>query len=231
MNSLRKLQLNNDDNDENDDDEIAFSLPDGKTGNPYVGRVMRTSRKIYYTWTKLLQLCHNLFLVPFFFPLFVFHKMFSYAICIATPIAGGKQRETKREREFPSAVQLRILHALNLYFFTGCDNSDRDKQLKQVFKNAQSVKKTWAMQTWATWGFCNELLYIKCDTSHELNQINQSKMSCRKDSVFWKTFPGMLRLGPSDSSLAQPTPISHLMEDGKNTTANFSFSWKLGYGL
>ena len=49
MNSLRKLQLNNDDNDENDDDEIAFSLPDGKTGNPYVGRVMTTSRKIYYT--------------------------------------------------------------------------------------------------------------------------------------------------------------------------------------
>ena len=152
MNSLRKLQLNNDDNDENDDDEIAFSLPDGKTGNPYVGRVMRTSRKIYYTWTKLLQLCHNLFLVPFFFPLFVFHKMFSYAICIPTPIAGGKQRETKREREFPSAVQLRILRALNLYFFTGCDNSDRDKQLKQVFKNAQSVKKTWATQTWAAWG-------------------------------------------------------------------------------
>lgn len=26
---------------------------------------------------------------------------------------------------------------------TGCDNSDRDKQLKQVFKNAQSVKKSW----------------------------------------------------------------------------------------
>ena len=25
---------------------------------------------------------------------------------------------------------------------TGCDNSDRDKQLKQVFKNAQSVKKS-----------------------------------------------------------------------------------------
>ena len=68
--------------------------------------------------------------------------MFSYTICIPAAIAGGKQRETKREREFPSAVQLRIMHTLNLYFFTGCDNSDRDKQLKQVFKNAQSVKKT-----------------------------------------------------------------------------------------
>jgi len=26
--------------------------------------------------------------------------------------------------------------------FLGCDNSDRDKQLKQVFKNAQFVKKS-----------------------------------------------------------------------------------------
>ena len=102
------------------------------------GSVMRTSRKSITP--ELLQLCHNLFLVPFF-P-FCLSQMLSYTICIPTPIAGGKQRETKREREFPSAVQLRILHALNLYFFTGCDNSDRDKQLKQVFKNAQSVKKT-----------------------------------------------------------------------------------------
>ena len=37
----------------------------------------------------------------------------------------------------------------------------------------------------------------------------------------------MLRLGPSDPGLAQPT----LMEDGKNTATNFSFSRKLGYGL
>ena len=141
MNSWRKLQLNNDDNDENDDDEIAFSLPDGKTDNPYVGRVMRTSRKSITPELNCYS-CVIIFSCSLFFPLFVFHKMFSYAICIPTPIAGGKQRETKREREFPSAVQLRILHALNLYFFTGCDNSDRDKQLKQVFKNAQSVKKT-----------------------------------------------------------------------------------------
>ena len=116
MNSWRKLQLNNDDNDENDDDEIAFSLPDGKTSNPYVGEGHENKTQIYYTGTKLLQLCHNLFLVPFFFPLFVFHKMFSYTICIPTPIAGGKQRETKQEREFPSAVQLRIIHVLTLYF-------------------------------------------------------------------------------------------------------------------
>ena len=150
MNSLRKLQLNNDDNDENDVDEIAFSLPDGKTGNPYVGRVMRTSRK---SITPELN-CYSCVIIFFLFPFFPFclSQMLSYTICIPTPIAGGKQRETKREREFPSAVQLRILHALNLYFFTGCDNSDRDKQLKQVFKNAQSVKKTWATQTWATWG-------------------------------------------------------------------------------
>ena len=30
----------------------------------------------------------------------------------------------------------------SLYLLIGCDNSDRDKQLKQVFKNAQTVKKT-----------------------------------------------------------------------------------------
>lgn len=114
------------------------------------GRVMRTSRK---SITPELN-CYSCVIIFFLFPFFPFclSQMLSYTICIPTPIAGGKQRETKREREFPSAVQLRILHALNLYFFTGCDNSDRDKQLKQVFKNAQSVKKTWATQTWATWG-------------------------------------------------------------------------------
>lgn len=145
--------------------------------------------KIYYIWTKLL-LCHKLFLVPFF-SLFIFHKCPHSRYVFLPRLQGGKHKETKREREFPFAVQSRIILVLNLSSFTGCDNSDRDKQLKQVFKNAQSVKKTWTMQNWATWGFCNELLYIKCDTSHELNQINQSKMSCRKDSVFWKTFPGM----------------------------------------
>ena len=49
MNSWRKLQLKNDDNDENDDDEIAFSLPDGKTGNPYVGEGHENKTQIYYT--------------------------------------------------------------------------------------------------------------------------------------------------------------------------------------
>ena len=190
---------------------------------------MTTSRKSIIS--ELSCYCVISFLLFPFFSLFVFHKCPHSRYVFLPRLQGGKHKETKREREFPSAVQSRIMHVLNLSSFTGCDNSDRDKQLKQVFKNAQSVKKTWAMQTWAAWGFCNELLYIKRDTSHELNQINQSKMSCRKDSVFWKTFPGMLRLGPSASSLAQPTPISHLMEDGKNTTANFSFSWKLGYGL
>jgi len=134
------------------------------------GRVMRTSRKSITSELNCYSCIIIFFLFGPFFP-FCLSQMFSYTICIPTPIAGGKQRETKREREFPSAVQLRIMLTLNLYFFTGCDNSDRDKQLKQVFKNAQSVKKTWAMQTWATWGFCNKLLSIKYDTSHELKQI------------------------------------------------------------
>ena len=56
-------------------------------------------------------------------------------------------------------------------------------------------------------------------------QGNQFKLSPERK------FPGMLRLGPSDPGLAQPTPISHLMEDGENTTTNFSFSWILEYGL
>ena len=50
MNSWRKLRLNNDDNDENDDVEIAFSLPDRKTDNPYVGERHENQPKIYYTW-------------------------------------------------------------------------------------------------------------------------------------------------------------------------------------
>ena len=38
----------NDDNDENDDDEIAFSLPDRKTGNPYAGEGHEDKPKINY---------------------------------------------------------------------------------------------------------------------------------------------------------------------------------------
>lgn len=106
MNSLRKLQLNNDDNDENDDDEIAFSLPDGKTGNPYVGRVMRTSRKSITPELNCYSCVIIFFLFPFF-SLFVFHKMFSYTICIPTPIARGqaKGNETGRRIPFRSSIK------------------------------------------------------------------------------------------------------------------------------
>ena len=74
--------IRNDDNDENDDDEIAFSLPDRKTGNPYAGEGHEDKPKINYIWTKLLQLCHNLFLVPFLsflsFTNVLIHDMYSY---------------------------------------------------------------------------------------------------------------------------------------------------------
>lgn len=106
MNSWRKLQLNNDDNDENDDDEIAFSLPDGKTDNPYVGRVMRTSRKSITPELNCYS-CVIIFSCSLFFPLFVFHKMFSYTICIPTPIARGqaKGNETGRRIPFRSSIK------------------------------------------------------------------------------------------------------------------------------
>ena len=106
MNSLRKLQLNNDDNDENDDDEIAFSLPDGKTDNPYVGRVMRTSRKSITPELNCYS-CVIIFSCSLFFPLFVFRKMFSYTICIPTPIARGqaKGNETGRRIPFRSSIK------------------------------------------------------------------------------------------------------------------------------
>ena len=52
----------------------------------------------------------------------------------------------------------------------------------------------------------------------QVTKRNQSKLSSERN------FLGMLRLGPSDPGLAQPIPISHLIEDGKNATTNFSFS-------
>ena len=47
------------------------------------------------------------FLFPFFSPLFVFHKMFSYTICIPTPIARGqaKGNETGRRIPFRSSIK------------------------------------------------------------------------------------------------------------------------------
>ena len=96
-----------DDNDENDDDEIAFPLPDGKTGNPYVGEGHENKTQIYYTWTKLLQLCHNLFLVPFFFPPFclsknvLIHNMYSYPDCRRQ----AKGNETGKRIPFRSSIK------------------------------------------------------------------------------------------------------------------------------
>ena len=115
MNSWRKLQLNNDDNDENDDDEIAFSLPDGKTDNPYVGRVMRTSRKSITPELNCYS-CVIIFSCSLFFPLFVFHKMFSYTICIPTPIARGQAKGNETGKRIPFRSPIKDLACVKSLF-------------------------------------------------------------------------------------------------------------------
>ena len=56
------------------------------------------------------------FLFPFFSPFLSFTKCSHTRYVFLPRLQGGKQRETKREREFPSAVQLRIIHVLTRYF-------------------------------------------------------------------------------------------------------------------